>query len=100
MNREPILLGNEYEAEVVLDLGPLTPDEVGVELVVADLIENQHVTVKRVHEFELATLEGSRATYRLKFIPVEPGAFECGIRIFPNNPLLPHRMDFCLVRWI
>lgn len=100
MNREPILLGNEYEAEVVLDLGSLAPDEIGVELVVADLIENQQVTVKRVHEFELAGIEGSRATYRLKLIPVEPGAFECGIRIFPKNPLLPHRMDFCLVRWI
>ena len=100
MNREPILLGNEYEAEVVLDLGSLAPDEIGVELVVADLIENQQVTVMRVHEFELAGIEGSRATYRLKLIPVEPGAFECGIRIFPKNPLLPHRMDFCLVRWI
>jgi len=100
MSREPILIGNEYEAEVVLDLGTLAPDEIGVELVVVDMIENQDITVKRVHEFELAEIDGSRATYKLKLIPMEPGAFECGIRIFPKNPILPHRMDFCLVRWI
>ncbi|QKG79279.1 alpha-glucan family phosphorylase [Tenuifilum thalassicum] len=100
MSREPILIGNEYEAEVVLDLGTLAPDEIGVELVVVDMIENQDITVKRVHEFELAEIDGSRVTYKLKLIPMEPGAFECGIRIFPKNPILPHRMDFCLVRWI
>ncbi len=100
MNREPIVMGREYEAEVVLDVGPLAPDEIGVELVIVDLIENQEVKVKRVHEFELTSVDGSRTTFNLKLIPMEPGAFECGIRIFPKNPFLPHRMDFCLVRWV
>ncbi|HNV52854.1 MAG TPA: alpha-glucan family phosphorylase, partial [Tenuifilaceae bacterium] len=100
MAREAIYLGKEYTAEVILDLGSLGPDEVGVEMVVADLIESQEVKVKRVHEFELQSFEGSRAVYRLNIIPVEPGAFECGVRIFPKNSMLPHRMDFCMVRWV
>lgn len=100
MNREAIFLGKEYLSEVTLDLGGLGPDEIGVELVIADLIESGEVNVKRVHEFELQKIEGSRATYSLKFIPVDPGAFECGIRIYPKNPMLPHRMDFCMVRWV
>ncbi len=98
--REAIYIGKEYSAEVVLDLGSLGPDEVGVEMVVADLIESHEVKVKRVYEFLLQSVEESRATYRLNITPVEPGAFECGIRIYPKNPMLPHRMDFCMVRWI
>ena len=100
MAREAIYLGKEYTAEVILDLGSLGPEEVGVELVVADLIESQEVKVKRVYEFQLQSIEGSRAVYRLNIIPVEPGAFECGVRIFPKNSMLPHRMDFCMVRWV
>ncbi|HNT42182.1 MAG TPA: DUF3417 domain-containing protein, partial [Tenuifilaceae bacterium] len=89
----------EYTAEVILDMGSLGPDEIGVEMVLADLIEGGEVKVKRVHEFQVQAVEGSRVTYRLNLIPVEPGAFECGIRIYPKNPMLPHRMDFPLVRW-
>jgi len=98
--REAIYLGNEYTSEVVLDLGDLAPEEVGVELVIAYLIESNEVKVKRVQEFELQSVDGSRATYTLKLTLVEPGAFDCGIRVFPKNPYLPHRMDFGLVRWV
>ncbi|HPD95505.1 MAG: alpha-glucan family phosphorylase [Bacteroidales bacterium] len=100
VSHEAILLGKEYISEVTLDLSGLGPDEVGVEMVIADLFEGGEVSVKRAHEFQLYSTEGSRATYRLKLIPVDPGAFECGIRVYPKNPMLPHRMDFCLVRWI
>lgn len=99
VSREAIIMGKEYTAEVILDMGSLGPDEIGVEMVLADLIEGGEVKVKRVHEFQVQAVEGSRVTYRLNLIPVEPGAFECGIRIYPKNPMLPHRMDFPLVRW-
>ncbi|MGD9978383.1 MAG: alpha-glucan family phosphorylase [Bacteroidales bacterium] len=98
--REAVFLGKEYTSEVVLDLGSLGPDEVGVELVIADLIESKDVKVKRIHEFMLQSVDGSRAIYRLNLVLLEPGVFECGIRIFPKNPMLPHRMDFCMVRWV
>ena len=25
--------------------------------------------------------------------------FDVALRIYPSNPLLPHRMDFALVKW-
>jgi len=97
---EAIILGKEYISELILDLGEICVEDIGVELVVADLIESNQVKVKRVHEFILDSLDGTRATYKLSIIPVEPGAFDCGIRIYAKHPELPHRMDFCLVRWV
>lgn len=97
---EAIILGKEYTSELVIDIGELCVEDIGVELVVADLIESNEVKIKRVHDFTLDTIDGTRATYKLSIVPVEPGAFDCGIRIYAKHPELPHRMDFCLVRWV
>ena len=97
---EAIILGKEYTSELVLDLGELCVEDIGVELVVANLIESNEVKIKRVHDLTLDSLDGTRATYKLSIVPVEPGAFDCGIRIYAKHPDLPHRMDFCMIRWV
>ncbi|HCT30873.1 MAG TPA: alpha-glucan family phosphorylase [Bacteroidales bacterium] len=97
---EAIILGKEYTSEVVLDMGELCVEDIGIELVVVDLVETSEIKVKRVHEYKLSSFDGNRATFSLSIIPVEPGAFDCGIRIFAKHPELPHRMDFCMVRWV
>lgn len=99
-SRQAIVLGKEYNSEVVLDLDKLSPDEVGVELVIAELIENGDAAIKLTKEFDLEHVEGQRATYRLSFIPAEPGVYDSGIRIYAKHNELPHRMDFTLVRWV
>ncbi len=97
---EAIVLGKEYTSEVVVDLGELQPDDIGVEMVIADLVESNEVKIKRIQEFTLDSVEGTRATFKLSMVPVEPGAFDSGIRIFAKNIDLPHRMDFPMVRWV
>ncbi len=99
-SRQAIVLGKEYLSEVVLDLGNLSPEEVGVELVIAELVENGDVTIKHTQEFDLEHVEGQRATFKLLFVPTDPGVFDSGIRVYAKNNELPHRMDFTLVRWI
>jgi len=32
--------------------------------------------------------------------PDEAGTFKCGVRMYPKNKLLPHRQDFCYVKWL
>ena len=98
--RQAIVLGKEYTSQVVLDLGSLSPEEVGVELVIAELVENGDVTIKHTQEYDLEHVEGQRATYRLSLIPDNPGVFDSGIRVYAKNKELPHRMDFTLVRWV
>jgi phosphorylase/glycogen(starch) synthase len=99
-SRQAIVLGKEYTSEVVLDLGSLNPDEVGVELVIVELVENGDITVKHAQEFDLEHVEETRAIYHLAFTPNDPGVYDAGIRIYAKNKELPHRMDFNLVRWV
>jgi glycogen phosphorylase/synthase len=102
ISKEPIVLGKNYFGEVILDLNELSADDIGVEIVIAEMIapDSTEVKVTFTQEFKLVSLEGKIATYRVDIVPVKTGAYDYGIRIFPKNASLPHKQDFNLVKWI
>lgn len=51
-------------------------------------------------EFKCTRSEGSIAEYTFLQEVDETGLFDIGFRVYPYNELIPHRMDFPLVRWI
>ena len=93
--------GREYSSTVVLDLPDLSPDDVGVELVQTILRPgDDSVQVHSVVPYQFVRKEGTRAVYRAVMRPEEPGAFDVAVRLYAKSPLLPSRMDFCLMRWV
>lgn len=101
MENKIVCLGNHYYSQIVLDLKSLRAEEIGIELVVAELEtknKNPHIIEKR--EFSLAKKEGTRANYEIEFSPSKPGIFDFGIRIFPKHKLLAHRQELPLLRWV
>jgi hypothetical protein len=50
-------------------------------------------------EFDIVTRAATDATYGIKFVPTMSGTFLSAIRIYAKHPKLPHRQDFCLVKW-
>ncbi|MEE4196886.1 MAG: alpha-glucan family phosphorylase [Bacteroidales bacterium] len=100
VSKEPVVIGKKYRAAVELNLNGLAPQDVGVELVVAEPVDSNRVSVKHVQEFERVTDGPARVTYTLDIVPTETGVFDVGIRIYAWHPRLPHRQDFCLVKWI
>ena len=98
---KPVLLGQEYNGEVVIDLKELPPASLGVELVVVEFHPaNGQPNIVEVQELKLLGVENSIATYRLTLYPTKAGAYDYGIRIFPKNEDLPHRQDFGIVKWL
>jgi len=93
---ETIDTGNIYKGEVVLKLNGVLPESVGVELVVS---ENYHELVSRM-EFKLSKHDKETAIYELEASIDRPGTFQFGVRLFPKHELLPHRLDFGMLRWI
>ena len=65
-----------------------------------ELADDSEVVIKHRQDFDLEHIEDKRATFRLNFVPNDPGVFDSGIRIYAKNNELPHRMDFNLVRWV
>lgn len=98
---ENVYTGKVYHGYVVLDLGKVPVDSLGVELVIAELSPgNDGVSVSRCLQYKLEDREGSRATYRVEFTVEDPGAYEVAIRLYAKHPLLHNRVEFNLVRWI
>ena len=100
IDKEAVCVGEKYQFAVTLDIANLRPEDIGVEMVVArQIVGGQSVNVTRTIQLERTKADGSRVTYSLDYTPDEAGTFDVALRIYPSNPLLPHRMDFALVKW-
>lgn len=93
-----ITIGKSYHGQIELEIGELSIEDVGVELVIYRKKDGN--TEIMTHEFIPQSFENGKATYSLDVIAKDPGIFQVGLRVFPKNPLLPHRQDFALVKWL
>jgi len=89
-------VGKKYSAEVVLDLKELSPDEIGVEVIIT---ENKQILIDKI-EFELSKNSNGKTYYNAEIIPTKPGSYTYGFRVFPKHPELAHRQDFRYLRWV
>ncbi|MGC8802691.1 MAG: alpha-glucan family phosphorylase [Bacteroidales bacterium] len=101
VSKEAVELGSAYIAEVTLDLNELSPEDIGIEIVLAEPQEGERPPkIIFTQEFDLIKSDNQLAYYKTEIIPNKAGAYEMGIRIFPKHPELPHRQDFNYIRWI
>ena len=101
VTREEFIVGETYTGKVILDLGDLKSEEIGVEMVHTKSASGHDQTVFRgTEDFKCTRVEGSLAEYTFVQEVDETGVFDIGFRIYPRNKSIPHRMDFPLVRWI
>ncbi len=84
--------------DVVLDLKGLG-DHIGVEVVITEL-EEGHQKIFYIKDLHLVKVEGTLYHYHLTNRIQSSGAYKYAFRIYPKHPDLPHRQDFCYVRWI
>ena len=89
--------GKTYTMEYVIDEKGLD-DAVGVEMVVIRTADGLDV-LDHVVPFELVGREGNLYTFRGQFKNDLSGSFRVCYRMYPKNQDLPHRQDFCYVKW-
>lgn len=87
-----------YIVDIVLNLNGLH-DHIGVESVVTSLVDGKQKVI-HVSEFKLIKVEGDLYYYQLASKLHDSGEYKYAFRIFPKHDDLPHRQDFCYVRWI
>ncbi len=94
------LAGETYPLDVVIDTKDLNDKGIGIELVATRSDQNNHEQLYEVKELKLVKTEGSVMYYHLDLQLELAGSFKYSFRMFPKNDDLPHRQDFCYVRWI
>ena len=90
--------GKEYTVTVVLDEKGLD-NAVGIELVTTYTDKDGRQRVYSTEDFELIKKEGDLYTFTTKYNLSNAGSFKVSFRMYPKNADLPHRQDFCYVRW-
>ena len=93
-------VGEDYKLEVIIDTKGLNDKGIGIELVVVKKDKNNKDLLHDVEELNLVHTEGSKMYFSLEYQMNQAGSFKYAFRMFPKNEDLPHRQDFCYVRWI
>lgn len=92
-------LGDIFKAELILSLGDIAPDDIMIEMVSGQKVNDQMVEPQSIRELSLQSVDGNLARFTIEIETALAGVFDIAFRITPKNPLLPHRMDFNLVKW-
>ena len=90
--------GKEYTITHVVDQKGLD-NAIGIEVVTLYKDAEGKERVYSVEPMEVVKREGNLYTYSVKFSLSNAGSFKVCYRMFPENVDLPHRQDFCYVRW-
>ena len=95
-----VALGNEFQAEVVLNIGDLKAEEIGVEVIFATTGKKGRLHIQESYDFTPVECVDGRAKYVASINPDRSGLYLVAGRIYAKNADLPHRQDFELVRWL
>ena len=91
---------NKLESEVVIDLGRLKPEDIGVEMLLTSTDAKGQLHIQEVFNYELVSYENGVATFKTSVLPERTGMYEVGTRVYPKNAELPHRQDLPIVKWL
>jgi len=92
-------VGECAHLEVKLKLGNLKPEDVKMELVIVNSSENTNQLFTKYPITYFKTEKGI-SYFILDLNASFSGSWKTAIRVIPTHPLLPHDMDFNLVKWM
>lgn len=92
--------GVRYQVKYVIDEQGLD-DAIGLELVtLKSLPDSDGRELHQVFPFKMVKHEGNQYTFVTELEPDVAGTFKSCVRMYPKNAYLPHRQDFCYVKWL
>ena len=91
--------GQKYRLRYVIDEQGLD-DAIGLEKVNIYTDKKGEERIYSIEPLKLVSHEGNNYTFEAELEPKQAGEYRSAVRMYPKNKNLPHRQDFCYVRWI
>ena len=91
--------GQKYHLHCVINEQGLD-DAVGLEKVDIYTDKNGEERIFHVEPLKLTGRDGNNYTFEAELAPQQSGNYRSAVRMYPKNNNLPHRQDFCYVRWL
>jgi phosphorylase/glycogen(starch) synthase len=89
-----------FKIKLTLYINDTNPEYLGAEVIIAkkenDIIDDYH----RIIPMEMSNYSHNKLSFEIQVLPFSAGVYDYSIRVYPKHPLMPHRMDFPLVKWI
>ena len=96
-NGSQVINGEEFCIRHTIDEQGLD-DAIGVDMVLVGTRDGQDQFLRSI-PMNVVKREGNLYTFELKTSLDLAGTFKVAYRMYPKNPLLPHRQDFSYVKW-
>jgi starch phosphorylase len=91
--------GTQYTLRYVIDEQGLD-DAVALEKVNVFINKEGEEKVYSIEPLKLVKKEGNNYTFEAVLAPRQAGEYKSAVRMYPKNKELPHRQDFCYVKWL
>ncbi len=97
---QALRFGESFKAEVILDCGSLSPEDIGMEVVFGLKQDGRKEEVLFVRPLDLIASTNGTATFSCEFGIEHAGVLDYAIRMFPVNPLLAYKQETGMLRYI
>ena len=91
--------GQNYMLRYVIDEQGLD-DAVALEKVNVFVDKDGEEHIYSIEPLKMVGREGNNFTFEAKLAPQQAGEYKSAVRIYPKHKNLPHRQDFCYVKWV
>ena len=75
-------------------------DAVALEKVNVYVDNNGEEHIFSVEPLKMVAKDGINYTFEAELAPKQAGQYKSAVRMYPKNKNLPHRQDFCYVKWL
>ena len=91
--------GAKYSLKYVINEQGLD-DAVALEKVNVYVNKDGEERIFSIEPLKMTGHEGNNYTFEAELTPQQAGQYKCAVRMYPKNKNLPHRQDFCYVKWL
>ncbi|MDY6347132.1 MAG: alpha-glucan family phosphorylase [Bacteroidales bacterium] len=100
-DKNTFIVGEEAPYRISMRIGNLKPEDLKIEMLLVTP-EDHDKKAKLVHKlpFSMEKAEDGLVTFACDNVTGNIGTFDCAVRVIPNNDLLPHDLDFNIVKWM
>ena len=94
-----ISTGEKYTLRYVINEQGLD-DAIGLEKVNVFTNADGEERIFSIEPLKMVGREGNNFIFEAELAPHQAGIYKSAVRMYPKNDKLPHRQDFCYVRWL
>ena len=91
--------GMKYTLRYVINEQGLD-DAIALEKVNIFVNKDGEERIYSIEPLKMVKHEGNNYTFEAELAPKQAGEYKSAVRMYPKNKNLPHRQDFCYVKWL